>query len=172
MPSHVDDPMAPFFVSIRAAERRIYIEALTASAGDRAMASSMLGISTKRFTQRSRTLGGVFAGEPVNEPMPVFSEFNPSTKAAAAYRTKKQAANKAAYAAKKAAKKAAQSTKPDTSTLTESNSTVSSSNSDKSFEEAGDDAENGYVEASTGGVCYVSPDDADDTTDDEPSEDA
>lgn len=51
--------------AIRAAERRIYRDAIEGAGGDKREAASLLGISLHRLTARSRLLGGVFAGEAV-----------------------------------------------------------------------------------------------------------
>lgn len=59
---------APFWVSMRAAERRIYSEALAVTGGSVKEAASALGVSHQAFLRRARFLGGVLPGEPKREP--------------------------------------------------------------------------------------------------------
>lgn len=60
--------MSPFWVSMRNAERRILVEVLAGTNGNRSEACQLLGISQKMFLERARYLGGVLPDEPIQEP--------------------------------------------------------------------------------------------------------
>ena len=58
---------APYFVQLRAFERRLLREAI-AAAGGSADAAQVLGVPLEYVRARGIYLGGVFAGEPEREP--------------------------------------------------------------------------------------------------------
>lgn len=62
------DQNSLYFTQLRDAERKILREALDYHEGNTSAAARMLGISHTLVWQRSRLLGGVYAGEPRCEP--------------------------------------------------------------------------------------------------------
>lgn len=60
--------LAPYFVQVREFERRLMIGAIEIAGGDVGIAAMTLGVPIHYLRARSRLLGGVFEGEPKNEP--------------------------------------------------------------------------------------------------------
>lgn len=59
---------AGYFVRMREYERKLILEAIECAEGDRALAAEMLGVDEYYITARALFLGGVFVGDPKNEP--------------------------------------------------------------------------------------------------------
>jgi len=58
----------PYWVAMRAAERRICREALQVAGGDEGMACEILGLQKKNWQLRIKLLGGIRPGQEIVEP--------------------------------------------------------------------------------------------------------
>lgn len=63
-----NNSMAPYYVTMRDAERQMLRDAITFCNGNQAEAARMLGVSLGVIINRAKLLGGVYEDDPKNEP--------------------------------------------------------------------------------------------------------